>query len=88
LALQIILVRNFEFRLILRFKKAPEVFLKEGYNEVCDWWSVGVIMFEMLVGYPPFCSETAQETYRYGFYPSVSNFSHDPKGKSSTGSTL
>lgn len=43
---------------------APEVFLKEGYTEVCDWWSVGVIMFEMLVGYPPFCSETAQETYR------------------------
>jgi len=31
---------------------------------VCDWWSVGVIMFEMLVGYPPFCSETPQETYR------------------------
>lgn len=43
---------------------APEVFLKEGYTEVCDWWSVGVIMFEMLIGYPPFCSETAQETYR------------------------
>lgn len=43
---------------------APEVFLKEGYVESCDWWSVGVIMFEMLVGYPPFCSETAQETYR------------------------
>jgi len=43
---------------------APEVFSKEGYTEVCDWWSVGVIMFEMLVGYPPFCSETPQETYR------------------------
>ncbi len=43
---------------------APEVFLKEGYGETCDWWSVGVIMFEMLIGYPPFSSETAQETYR------------------------
>ena len=30
----------------------------------CDWWSLGVIMFEMLVGYPPFCSDTPQETYR------------------------
>lgn len=43
---------------------APEVFLKEGYTETCDWWSVGVIMFEMLVGYPPFCSDTSAETYR------------------------
>jgi len=43
---------------------APEVFLKQGYTEACDWWSVGVIMFEMLVGYPPFCSETPSETYR------------------------
>jgi serine/threonine protein kinase len=41
-----------------------EVFLKEGYTEACDWWSVGVIMFEMLIGYPPFCSDTPQETYR------------------------
>ena len=23
-----------------------------------------MIMFEMLIGYPPFCSETPQETYR------------------------
>jgi len=43
---------------------APEVFMQKGYSKECDWWSVGVIMFEMLVGYPPFCSETPQETYR------------------------
>jgi protein-serine/threonine kinase len=38
--------------------------MQRGYSRECDWWSVGVIMFEMLVGYPPFCSETPQETYR------------------------
>ena len=42
---------------------APEVFADAGYDKRCDWWSLGVIMFEMLVGYPPFCSETPRETY-------------------------
>lgn len=43
---------------------APEVFLPNGYTKAVDWWSLGVIMYEMLIGYPPFCSETPQETYR------------------------
>ena len=42
---------------------APEVFQQTGYDKNCDWWSLGVIMFEMLIGYPPFCSETPQDTY-------------------------
>jgi serine/threonine kinase 38 len=36
---------------------APEVFGQQGYDETVDWWSVGVILFEMLVGYPPFFSD-------------------------------
>ena len=47
---------------------APEVFSQKGYNQVCDWWSVGVIMFEMLCGYPPFCSDSPTETYRKIMY--------------------
>ncbi len=43
---------------------APEIFIQKGYGQECDWWSLGAIMFECLVGWPPFCSETPQETYR------------------------
>ncbi|KAI9513206.1 AGC/NDR protein kinase [Russula earlei] len=43
---------------------APEIFLQQGYGNECDWWSLGAIMFECLVGYPPFCSETTHETYQ------------------------
>lgn len=43
---------------------APEIFLQQGYSNECDWWSLGAIMFECLVGYPPFCSENAHDTYR------------------------
>ncbi|KAJ3592461.1 hypothetical protein NHX12_007588 [Muraenolepis orangiensis] len=41
---------------------APEVLLRKGYTQLCDWWSVGVILFEMLVGQPPFLAATPTET--------------------------
>jgi len=43
---------------------APEIFSQKGYGKECDWWSLGTIMFECLVGYPPFCSENTHETYQ------------------------
>ncbi|CAL5383734.1 unnamed protein product [Camellia sinensis] len=41
---------------------APEVLRKKGYGMECDWWSLGAIMYEMLIGYPPFCSEDQRMT--------------------------
>ena len=43
---------------------APEIFTGQGYSFECDWWSLGTIMFECLVGWPPFCAEDHHDTYR------------------------
>uniref|UniRef100_A0A8C6L378 non-specific serine/threonine protein kinase n=1 Tax=Nothobranchius furzeri TaxID=105023 RepID=A0A8C6L378_NOTFU len=46
---------------------APEVLLRTGYTQLCDWWSVGVILYEMVVGQPPFLASTPLETHRVSF---------------------
>jgi len=33
---------------------APEIIRGEPYDERVDWWALGILMYEMLVGYPPF----------------------------------
>lgn len=42
---------------------APEILLGTGHAETADWWSVGVILFELLTGIPPFNAEHPQTIF-------------------------
>jgi len=43
---------------------APELLLGTGYNKTVDWWTLGVLLYEMLTGLPPFYDENTNEMYR------------------------
>ncbi|KAK4251973.1 kinase-like domain-containing protein [Corynascus novoguineensis] len=40
---------------------APEVMLKQGHGKAVDMWSLGIITYTLLCGYPPFRSENVQD---------------------------
>jgi len=42
---------------------APEVILQEGHGLCVDWWSLGVLIYEMVTGEPPFNNEGIVELY-------------------------
>lgn len=33
---------------------APEVILQQGHNSAADWWTLGILIFELVAGMPPF----------------------------------
>eukprot|EP01065_Artemidia_motanka_P050272 TRINITY_DN8565_c0_g1_i1.p1 TRINITY_DN8565_c0_g1~~TRINITY_DN8565_c0_g1_i1.p1 ORF type:complete len:515 (+),score=159.93 TRINITY_DN8565_c0_g1_i1:84-1547(+) len=43
---------------------APEVLQNKGYTRAVDWWSYGIILYEMLVGITPFAAKTAQAVFQ------------------------
>ncbi|KAM6471156.1 microtubule-associated serine/threonine-protein kinase 4 isoform 5-T5 [Liasis olivaceus] len=42
---------------------APEVILRQGYGKPVDWWSMGIILYEFLVGCVPFFGDTPEELF-------------------------
>lgn len=45
---------------------APEIIQSKGHGKGVDWWALGILMFEMLAGYPPFYDENP-----FGIYQKV-----------------
>ena len=59
---------------------APEVLSKQGYGPEIDWWSAGIIFYEMLFGYAPFCSkETSEVCYKVLNWKKYFKFPSKPK---------
>ncbi|KAF2430893.1 kinase-like protein [Tothia fuscella] len=43
---------------------APELLHGGGYTKTVDWWTLGVLLYEMLTGLPPFYDENTNDMYR------------------------
>jgi serine/threonine protein kinase len=43
---------------------APEMLQQKPYTKAVDWWSFGILVFEMLTGLPPFYHENTNKMYR------------------------
>lgn len=45
---------------------APEIIQSKGHNKAVDWWALGVLIYEMLIGYPPFFDDNP-----FGIYEKI-----------------
>ncbi|KEP67544.1 UNVERIFIED_CONTAM: AGC kinase [Hammondia hammondi] len=43
---------------------APEVLLNKGHGKPVDWWTLGILIYEMILGYPPFFDDEPMGVYQ------------------------
>merc|ERR1719422_2620780 len=50
---------------------APEVIQRLGYGKPVDWWSMGIILYEFLIGCVPFFGETPEELFNHTVHDAI-----------------
>lgn len=61
---------------------SPEIVLNQGHGFPTDWWTVGVLMYEMLTGQTPFYDDSTQAMYEKivaGIFPFPAHVSPDAR---------
>lgn len=44
---------------------APEILIEQGHSFPVDWWTLGVLTYEMVVGFPPFYAGKSNHSKMY-----------------------
>ena len=59
---------------------SPEVIGEQGHDMQSDWWSLGIVIYELATGYPPFCDadlDAMADNIRFRDMPTKSYFSDE-----------
>lgn len=61
---------------------APEIIQKSGHTFAVDWWAFGIVLFEILLGFTPFCDEDMDQIFAKVLEGDVNCPKHmDPKAQ-------
>eukprot|EP00908_Phaeocystis_cordata_P009652 Transcript_20447.p2 GENE.Transcript_20447~~Transcript_20447.p2 ORF type:complete len:324 (+),score=162.70 Transcript_20447:963-1934(+) len=68
---------------------APEVVCGSGHSAPADFWALGVLLYEMLAGYPPFCADSALGVFALALHSEPTLPDHfPPEAKALVGALL
>ena len=59
---------------------SPEVIAEQGHDMMSDWWSLGIVLFELATGSPPFQNrdlDAMADNIRFGDLPTKDYFSEE-----------